>query len=232
MPRQPRFWCPGAVLHVVQRGNNRAAVFVTDDDRADYLAFLGGAAKAHGVSIHAYVLMPNHVHLLVSPRGPESLARTMQTLGRNYVGRFNHVHRRSGTLWEGRYKSTLVDTDAYLLACMRYIELNPVRARMVAAPADWPWSSHRSNASDAVDPLVGRHPCWLALGSTDAERRSRYRDFVAQGVAEDELRAIRDATYFEWALGTAAFIASVERSTGRRASRLPRGPRPNTSTPR
>ena len=125
MPRQPRFWYPGAVLHVVQRGHDRAAVFLGDSDCRHYFDWLVDAALEHGVAVHAYVLMPNHVHLLTLPATAEAMPRMMQTLGRRYVGWFNHVHRRTGTLWEGRYKATLVDSDAYFLACMRYVELNP-----------------------------------------------------------------------------------------------------------
>lgn len=158
MPRQPRFYSPGVVLHVVQRGNNREACFTKPDDHRFYLQCLRDAAIEHGVDVHAYALITNRVHLLVSPASPESLPRAMQTLGRRYVGRFNFVYRRTGTLWEGRYKAALVDSDEYLLICMRYIELNPVRARMVEHAAQYRWSSFRANALGDHDPLVKPQP--------------------------------------------------------------------------
>ena len=228
MPRQPRFWFPGAVLHVVQRGNDRAAVFLGDEDRRFFLRCLIDASRMHGVAVHAYVLMTNHVHLLVSPGGPDAMPRTMQTVGRRYVGRFNHLHRRTGTLWEGRYKAALVESEAHLIACMRYIELNPVRASMVASPASYAWSSYGANALGQVDGLVEPHALYDALGNSPAIRHARYGDGFAQVLADDELRAIRDATRFEWALGTDTFRRGVEASTGRRTARLPMGPRPRS----
>lgn len=231
MPRQPRFWFSDAVLHVVQRGNNRVPVFVDDDDRRYFLQCLADASFTHGVSIHAYVLMPNHVHLLATPKRPESMPRMMQTVGRRYVGRFNHRHRRTGTLWEGRYKAALVDSDAYLFACMRYIELNPVRAGMVASPAAFDWSSHGANALGADDRLVTPHPTYLALAVTPSARQACYRDAFECTLDEDELRKIRDAARFEWAVGTAAFCAAIEASTGRRTTRLRMGPKPREHSP-
>jgi putative transposase len=222
MPRQPRFYYPGAVLHIVQRGNNRAAVFTCDADRRFYLDCLREASRAHDVAIHGYVLMTNHVHLLTSPGHAQALPRMMQTLGRRYVGRFNFLHRRTGTLWEGRYKATLVDTEAYLFACLRYIELNAVRARMVAEPADYRWSSHRANACGDDDPVVTPHASYLSLAPNPADRRDVYRRMFAQPLAEDAIRAIRDATQFKWPLGGEPFRQHVEARTARRAGRLPK----------
>ena len=223
MPRHPRFYYPGAVLHVVQRGNDRARVFTRATDYRFYLDCLGEASLTHGVSIHAYVLMSNHVHLLVSPGHAQALPRMMQTLGSRYVSRFNFMHERTGTLWEGRYKATLVDSEVYLFTCLRYIELNPVRAGMVARPADYRWSSHRANAFGDNDPLVTPHPLLLALAPAAEERRDLYRSMFGQSMTEDTINAIRDATQFEWALGGAAFRQRIEANTGRRADRLPMG---------
>jgi len=228
MPRQPRFWFPGAVLHVVQRGNDRAAVFRSDDDRRYFLDCLIAASRKHGVVVHAYVLMTNHFHLLASPNGPDAVPRTIQTVGRRYVGRFNHVHGRTGTLWEGRYKGAIIESDAHLLACMRYIELNPVRANLVASPAAFAWSSYRANALGRLDRLVAPHALYDALGNSPAVRQARYRDGFDFVMAADELRALRDATQFEWAFGTEAFRRNVEALTGRRTARLPMGPRPRS----
>lgn len=226
MPRQPRYWFPGAVLHVVLRGNNRAPIFIDDEDRVRFLEELADASRTRGADVHAYVLMTNHVHLLASPQQADSMPRTMQTVGRRYVGRFNHVHGRTGTLWEGRYRATLVDVEAYFFACMRYIELNPVRAAMVRAPQDYRWSSHHANAYGSRDPLVTTHRAYDALGGCAAARRDAYLRMFAIAPAEDELRAIRDAARFEWALATDAFRKRVEAMTGRRTARLPMGPAP------
>jgi len=228
MPRQPRFWYPGAVLHVVQRGHDRAAVFVGDSDRRRYLDWLVEAAREHGVAVHAYVLMPNHVHLLASPATAEAMPRMMQTLGRRYVGWFNHVHRRTGTLWEGRYKATLVDTDAYFLACMRYVELNPVRAHLVVAASEFRWSSHRANAFGVPDALITRHALYVGLAAEPQRRCDVYRRWCGEALDDDELRAIREATRFEWVLGSDAYRQFVATQTPRRASRLPMG-RPRRS---
>jgi len=225
MPRQPRFWFPGAVLHVVQRGNNRTGVFADDADRRFYLRCLADAATAHGVAIHAYVLMTNHIHLLVSPETSESMPRTMQSLGRRYVRWFNHFHDRTGTLWEGRYKSALVDSDAYLIACMRYIEANPVRAGMVAASGEFAWSSYRANGHGHADSLVTQHSVYASLGSTPASRQAHYRRIFGSALDEDEQRTIRDATRFEWVIGSATFCRTVQSVAGRRTERLPMGPR-------
>ena len=219
MPRQPRFYYPGVVLHAVQRGNNRVACFTQPDDYRFYLRCLREAAAEHGVAIHGYVLMTNHVHLLVSPGSPAALPRAMQTLGRRYVGRFNFLCQRTGTLWEGRYKAALVDDDAYLLTCMRYIELNPVRAGMVAHAARYRWSSYRANALGEHDALVTPHPVYQSLGASHHVRQSVYRAGFADALQSDAIEAIRDATQYEWALGDAAFRARVAIRTGRPTER-------------
>lgn len=175
MARLPRQIVAGYPYHVIQRGHNRLAVFVDDADRIRYLRGLHEAAEVHSLSIHAYVLMDNHVHLLATPSRDDSLALTMQAVGRSYVRAFNRRHGRSGTLWEGRFRSSLIEADRYLLACQRYIELNPVRAGMVEQAADWPWSSHRHYAGGATDPRLRAHPTIFALGNTPFERESAYR---------------------------------------------------------
>ena len=223
MPRQPRFYYPGAVLHVVQRGNDRGRVFVGDHDRRFFVRCLIEASRTHGVAVHAYVLMTNHVHLLVSPGDEHAMPRTMQTLGRRYVSWFNHAHGRTGTLWEGRYKAALVDTDAYFFTCMQYVERNPVRAGMVEAPAEYRWSSYGANALGQDDALLTPHALYADLGADVTERCNAYRKSFEQAISADVLHAIRDATRFEWALGSDAFRHLVEARTGRRASRLPLG---------
>jgi putative transposase len=188
MARRPRQAIAGFPYHVIQRGNNRQAVFLDDVDRRQYLAWLDEAARACGTAVHAYVLMDNHVHLLATPGDGEGLSRTMQAVGRRYVRWFNRRHGRTGTLWEGRFRSSLVEADRYLLACQRYIESNPVRAGRVDAAADWPWSSHRHHVGLALDPLVRTHPTVWALGNTPFDRESAYRRLFDEGGAgpEDE----------------------------------------------
>jgi putative transposase len=228
MPRQPRFWYPGAVLHVVQRGNNRAPVFCNNGDRFRYLEWLLSAARAHGVAVHAYVLMTNHVHLLATGATDNAMPCMMQSLGRRYVGWFNHVHGRTGTLWEGRYKATLVDTESYFLACMRYIELNPVRAHMVTAAPDYRWSSHLANAFGTANPLITPHALYVGMGSCNQARCEAYRNWCGRVSDDEELRNIRDAIRFEWVLGSAAYCRFVEAQGLRRTRRLPMG-RPHST---
>jgi putative transposase len=175
MSRRPRPDLAGIPQHVVQRGNDRKACFFQDDDYRRYLSLLGEAARRHACALHAYVLMTNHAHFLVTPVEVGGVSRMMQPLGRNYVSTVNARYRRTGTLWEGRYKSCLVDSETYLLACHRYIELNPVRAGMIDSPSVYHWSSHAANAIGAADPLLTPHPSYLALGAEPAARQSAYR---------------------------------------------------------
>jgi len=186
MARIPRQVVAGYPYHVIQRGHNRQQVFIDDIDRREYLGWLKDAAEVHGLAIHAYVLMDNHVHLLCTPSQGDSLARTIQAVGRRYVRRFNRRHGRSGTLWEGRFRSSLVEADRYLLACQRYIESNPVRAGMVEGVADWPWSSHRHHTGLSVDPIVRSHPTIFALGNTPFERESAYRKLFDESVLQSD----------------------------------------------
>jgi putative transposase len=186
MARIPRQVVAGYPYHVIQRGHNRQQVFIDDLDRREYLGWLKDAAEVHGLAIHAYVLMDNHVHLLCTPSQGDSLARTIQAVGRRYVRRFNRRHGRSGTLWEGRFRSSLVEADRYLLACQRYIESNPVRAGIVEGVADWPWSSHRHHIGLSVDPIVRSHPTIFALGNTPFERESAYRKLFDESVLQSD----------------------------------------------
>lgn len=223
MARLPRYIVPGQPLHIIQRGNNRSVIFVADDDYLFYLECLAEAAKRAGCDIHAYVLMTNHVHLLVTPHGKESVAKLLQSVGRRYVRYFNQTHLRTGTLWEGRYKATLIDSEAYLLACYRYIELNPVRAGMVSQPSDYFWSSCRCHADGVEDARLTEHALYRALGLTDAGRRAAYRDLLNTGLGEREMVAIREATNKAWVLGNDRFKAEIAALVGRRVSPLPKG---------
>lgn len=221
MARLPRFDLPGIPQHVVQRGNNRLPCFLDDDDRVRYLQLLAEALPATGCQLHAYVLMDNHVHLLVTPSEAGAVGRMMQRLGRNYVAWFNRRHGRTGTLWEGRYKACLVDSEAYVLRCYRYIELNPARARLTDDPTSWRWSSCAINTGQRPRAGLAPHPSWLALGSTDAERASAYRALLDQALDDDTLAEIRDYLQQQRALGRDAFRAMVETKTRRFAGTRP-----------
>ncbi len=218
MPRMPRFFIPDTPLHVIVRGNNRGAIFADDDDRRFLRGYLGYTLRIHEVAAHAYVFMTNHVHLLATPDSPQSMPRAMQDMGRTYVRYFNDKYGRTGTLWEGRYRAAIVDDEHYLLTCMRYIELNPVRARMVEHPSEFQWSSFACNAMGSRDPLVTPHALYLALGASAALRRRAYGEATGMSIPQEELDRIRDATRFGWALGGSDFCARVDRLT-RRATR-------------
>lgn len=204
MARLPRISAAGYPHHVIQRGNNRQAIFHDAADRERYLALLREIAAAQGIAVHAYALMPNHVHLLVTPQAGDGISRFMQALGRRYVRWFNDRHGRTGTLWEGRFRSTVVDADRYLLACMRYIELNPVRANLCSAPEHYPWSSFAHHAGLRVDPLVTDHALFWGLGNTPYERQLAYRRLFEIDLSPDELDEIRRSTNRGWALAPPA----------------------------
>jgi putative transposase len=221
--RLPRLNLPGIAQHVVQRGNNRQVSFFVEQDYTVYLDKLKEYGEKYKVAVHAYVLMTNHVHLLVSPETKKGVSQLMQSLGRYYVGYINKTYQRSGTLWEGRYKSTLVDSDNYFLLVSRYIELNPVRAGMVDHPAEYPWSSYRGNALETNIELLSAHSCYQALGSNDLERQNAYRGLFEYSIDELTLDEIRDATNKAWVLGNNRFKQQIEAQSGRRASPLPSG---------
>ena len=220
MPRPRRFDLIAVPQHVVQRGNDRQACFLEEQDRHFYRTELRLMAEREGCEVHAYVLMSNHAHLLVTPKEPGAVGRTMQSLGRRYVRYFNDKYERTGTLWEGRYKASLVDSGRYLFNCHRYIELNPVRASMVVDPQDYPWSSHAALAFGEPDPLVTPHPEYLAIAATPAVRQRHYRDLVLSSLNPSELAAIRDTLQRQHAYGTAYFRWDIETRTG-----TPAGPR-------
>ena len=223
MARLPRFILPGQPQHVILRGNNRTEIFCAKADYRFYLDKLRLACEKHGCDIHAYVLMTNHVHLLITPHEEQSLSKALQMLGRYYVQFFNHCYRRTGTLWEGRYKATLIDSETYLLTCMRYIELNPIRAGMVAHPSEYPWSSYGCNALGQIDKLVNPHPLYRRLGRTDEERRSAYQQLFAYPISEGSINAIREATNKAWVLGNDRFKQSIQEKLERRVEPAAKG---------
>ena len=223
MARLGRYFLPDQPLHVIQRGNNREPVFFEPDDYRQYLAWLDDAAKEYGVALHAYVLMTNHVHLLVTPEDALGLSRMMQSLGRRYVRYINGRYRRTGTLWEGRYRAAPIEAEAHLLGCMRYIELNPVRAGMVRKPANYPWSSYRSNAATESDPLLTAHALYRALGATPEVCAEGYRALFLDPLPAGFVDDLRGATNGGWALGSNRWRKKVERVAKRRATPLPPG---------
>lgn len=223
MSRLPRLTVPGYPHHVIQRGNNRQPIFVDEADYRRLLADLAEHARLRGVAVHAYVLMSNHLHLLVTPEAADSLPLMMQGVGRGYVRWFNRRHGRSGTLWEGRYRSTVIEAERHLLACMAYIELNPVRAGMVARPADYPWSSHAHHAGLRTDTLVTPHPLYWQLGNTPFAREHAYIDMVQGGLSTQQLAELTRAAHTGWALGSEDFIADLQRRTQRRVARAAPG---------
>lgn len=223
MPRRARLELPGVPMHIMQRGVNRRSVFMDTDDREHYLRLLRRASKAQGISVHAYVLMGNHVHLLVTAQELGSISAAMHRLGQCYVQAFNRKHQRTGTLWEGRFKSCLVDTETYLLTVYRYIEQNPVRAAMIDSPEQYHWSSARGNLGLRSDPLLTPHPAFLALASDPETRVSVYAQWLMQGTCSKELDAIRAYLEQGKTLGSARFQKMVEQTTGRVASWRPRG---------
>lgn len=226
MARLPRLTIAGYPHHVIQRGNNRQPIFISDDDRRVLLALWAEYASKFQVAVHAYVLMSNHFHLLVTPGSDHGLPEMMQAVGRRYVRYFNDAHGRSGTLWEGRYRSTLIETDRYLLACMAYIDLNPVRAGLVAQARDHVWSSHGHHVGLCHDKLITPHALVWELGNTPFAREAAYADLVQGGLRADEQNALTEATLKGWALGSADFLADLQRLTQRRTTRLKAG-RPN-----
>jgi len=228
MARLPRLLLPGQAHHLMLRGNNRQAIVLADVDRQQFLDFLREGARTHGVAVHAYVLMDNHLHLLATPEDEQGISKLMQSLGRRYVGWFNNKYERSGTLWEGRFRATVIDSERYFLACMRYIELNPVRAGLVGAPEDYMWSSCASHLGRRNDAMLHEHLLYWTLGNTPFEREMAYRELLMEGCAETERQSITQATLKGWPLGSAGFLQAVAEQTQRRVQPLARG-RPRKS---
>ena len=218
MPRRPRLTLPGIPLHLIQRGNNRQACFFADDDYLRFLAWLKEYADASGCAIHAYVLMTNHVHLLITPETSSSAGLLMKKLGQRYVQYINRTYRRSGSLWEGRFRSCLAQQEDYLLACQRYIELNPVRAGMVEHPADYRWSSYAGNAQGADNELIEAHPQYIALGKNNKERQANYRELFRYQLDPQIVDQIRSATNSNYALGDSRFHDQIAETLGRRVT--------------
>ena len=223
MPRRPRVHLDGVPLHIVQRGHNRQPCFFGEEDYSSYLHWLGEALGEAECALHAYVLMTNHVHLLLTPKKAEAVPRLIISLWRRYVQYINRTYRRTGTLWDSRYKSSLVQAATYLLLCQRYIELNPVRAAMVDDPAHYRWTSYRANGLGAADSRITPHALYQSLGRSDKERQAAYRALFRAQLDQPAIDDIRLALNQNQPLGNERFYAKIEKMTGARREAKPRG---------
>ena len=225
MARRMRMILPGVAVHVVQRGVNRASCFRADADHLVYLSNLRRLSEKHDCAVHAYCLMTNHVHLLLTPGAAYSCTALIRDLGQRYVPYFNQRHGRTGTLWEGRFRSCIVESARYVLACYRYIELNPVRAGMVKHPSEYPWSSYTVNNGIHADPLLSQHPVFAALASDAEKRQAAYEALFVEEIDQPLLAAIRDATNEGYPLASDAFKTNLVASLGWKISPGKPGPR-------
>ena len=216
MPRRARITMANVPHHIIQRGNNRSACFYTSDDYFRYLDWLEKYSIEYGCRVHAYVLMTNHVHLLITPDGNDGLAKMMKCLGQRYVQYINRTYCRSGTLWEGRFKSCITREDEYVLSCYRYIELNPVRAHMVEHPGEYFWSSYRANAQLERNEMISPHDAYLALGICNEDQQRQYRELFKSELCSKIVDQVRVATNSNYALGSDRFKAEIEAALGRR----------------
>ncbi|MEQ1533568.1 MAG: transposase [Sideroxydans sp.] len=229
MPRRPRVHLNNVPLHIVQRGHNRQPCFFAEEDYHTYLHWLNEALRKEHCALHAYALMTNHVHLLITPTDAAAIPKLIIALGRRYVQYINVSYRRTGTLWDSRYKSSLIQAEDYLLACQRYIELNPVRADMVNDPSHYRWSSYRSNGLGQPSDILTPHPLYLSLGITDEERQSAYRALFRAQLDDHAISDIRLALNQNQPLGNERFYQHIEQMTGQRRESKPRG-RPRVIT--
>ncbi len=216
MARRPRHVVPGQALHLIQRGNNRQAIFFADGDYQFYYEALQDAAHRYQCAVHAYVFMTNHVHLLLTPSSEDGPSRVMQSVGRRYVRYVNTAYRRTGTLWEGRFKSAIVDSERYLLVCSHYIEMNPIRAGMVSAPQQYRWTSYRGNAQGQADSLLSPHDVYQRLGQDLASCREGYRQLFERQLDVVTLGQIRLATETGAVIGNDRFRDEIELALNRR----------------
>ena len=233
MARLPRLVVPGQPHHIIQRGNNRQPVFLDDEDYLRFLAWLREGARTYKVSVHAYVLMPNHLHLLASPVEATGLAQMMQWIGRKYVPYFNQKYNRVGTLWQGRFKTSVIDSETYFLICSRYIECNPVRAQLAGAPGDYRWSSYAHHAGLRQDPAVVDHALYWALGNTPFQREAAYTALFQDPLSNAELLSIHTAAAKGWPLGSDAYKTQLQHRAKRQVlpARRGRPPKSKQDTP-
>jgi REP-associated tyrosine transposase len=219
MPRRPRIIVPNIPLHIIQRGNNRQSCFFAEEDYLFYLDWLKEYAKSAGCSVHAYVLMTNHVHIFLTPKQSDSAGKLMKRLGQRYVQYINRTYKRSGTLWEGRFRSSIVQPQEYLFSCQRYIEMNPVRAEMVKHPGKYRWSSYQANGQGKRSDLISPHSLYQSLGETETARQAAYRELFRYELDSEEIDKIRKAVNGNFALGNKQFEEEISQMLGRRVSR-------------
>ncbi len=210
MPRKPRFYLPGVPAHVMQRGHNRNNIFFENKDYREYLKILKKVSDLYKCQIHAYVLMSNHVHLLVTPEQKNSISLMFQSIGRLYVNYINKTYHRSGTLWEGRHKGSIIDTENYFMTCMKYIELNPVRAEIVSDPIDYPWSSYTANGYNKPNAIITKHQLYLSIASSEVNRVEIYRNLFKRTIEKDTLKDIRCSIQSGTPLGNEKFLKKIE----------------------
>jgi putative transposase len=230
MARLTRYYIKNQPQHIIQRGMDQQDIFFDGVDYQYYVDCLYAAAYNNDLKVHAYVLLPNQVNLLVSPGEENSISRTLQSLGRNYAQHFNDNYENQGSLWEGRYRATVLDPSEYLLRCSCYIENSPVRAGLTKNPKAYQWSSYAHNALGKADEGITEHRIYKQLGKTEKERSQAYRALFKPTLTAEELTTISDATNKGWALGNAKFIKKIEQLTNRRASPLPKGRPKKTKT--
>lgn len=223
MPRKPRFYLPNLPVHIVQRGNNRQTVFFAPDDYLTYLRLLEEGAQECYCAIHAYALMPNHIHLLVTPTIDKGVSRMMQYVGRKYVAYVNQRYNRTGTLWEGRHKGCVISAKEYLLPCSRYVELNPVRLGIVDQVEDYRWSSYRFNALGEHNPVLSPHMLYKQLGDTKLERLAEYKKLFLNDLSHEQLIKLRKATQTGTPLGGNTFKRHIENVLNCKVGYIDRG---------
>ncbi len=218
MPRRARIIIAGIPVHLIQRGNNRQPCFFDEQDRNNYMKWLAECAEESSCAIHAYVLMTNHVHLFLTPEKENSVAKLMKRLGQRYTQYINRKYQRSGTLWEGRFRSCIVQDEKYALICQRYIELNPVRAQIVPHPVEYPWSSYPAKAEGHFDNMIVPHDSYLKLGSSAEIRQKIYGKLFENQLNNEITDKVRHATNGNFALGDEKFTKEIEKVLGRRVS--------------
>jgi len=225
MSRRARMYLPGYPYHIVQRGNNREACYIEPENYQYYLEFWKDSARRYGVAVHAYCLMTNHIHFLVTPENEDSVSRAISVIGSRYARYFNKTYKRSGTIWEGRHKSSLVQSNRYFLTCCRYIEMNPVVAGMVRKPEEYRWSSYRVNAWGFQSELT-QHDEYLELGSSPEERCHAYRELFRFEIPDEDIHMIERASHFCHPVGDDRFRKQIEQRYGIKLGQAGRG-RPN-----
>ena len=223
MARLPRLVVPQALHHVIQRSHEGILLFRDNEDHTVFLNWLAQAAKQFQVAIHAYILMPDHFHLLLTPSDEQGLSKFMQWIGRYYVPYFNRKYQRSGSLWQGRYKATVLEAEKYFLQCSLYVEGSPLRSGLVSDASEYPWSSYQHHIGQRVDPLVSDHPIFWALGNTPFQREANYKEMMSQSFSASEMAQLGDAVQKGWLLGSAAFQADISKLTDRRVVPAKRG---------